>query len=262
DEALLADRTARLERETGSAKGRKKEELSGQLATLQQQRSALHEEVEAAFARAQHAEDSAALARGQAALLKYLDASPDARQEAEVKEEAVAGFAQRMEQVRAGNRALVIDPQYNPVSSASAEERERRTFDWSGGMDPLAGVFNSYPDTGTQTQARETPSTTAVPTQAAGTASGERPAANQNDQPETGTTPPFADDLPSREDSEYQEDARTASMVAAPVPSAVRTEAPVPTAASAAGSMQAGTDSAAQAELNGAGTDRQLVGDL
>lgn len=261
DETMLAERTARLERETVSAKGRKKEELSGQLATLQQQRSALHDEVETAFARAQQAEDSAALVRGQAALLKYLDASPDVRQAAEVQEEAIAGFVQRMEQVRAGNRALVIDPQYDPVSVASAEERERRIFDWSGGMDPLAGVFNSTPGTGTQTQVQEIPGTPAAATQAARTASGERPATAQNDQPRTGMPPAVADDLPDREGSANNEDTRTASMVAAPISTAGRDEAPERTAAAVAGSTQATTDSSTQAGLLAVGTDQQAVGE-
>jgi hypothetical protein len=99
----------------------------------------MHEEVEQAFGKARAAEADAALARGQAALVQYLGNGPDAGNATDVPKEVIAGLEQRLADVKAGNSALSIDPQYAPVSSLSAEEMERRTFDWQA-YAPVAAV--------------------------------------------------------------------------------------------------------------------------
>lgn len=140
DERLLNDRLNRLTNEMAAAKGGKKEGLAKQQAELNAQVSALHEEVEAAFAKARVAEDEAALARGQAALVKYLGLYPDGTGDSTVvAQDKIAQVELRVAKVRAENRALVIDPQYGPATVLSAEEMERRTFDW-GAMEPMAGI--------------------------------------------------------------------------------------------------------------------------
>ncbi|MEO7080449.1 MAG: hypothetical protein ABIY71_02940, partial [Flavobacteriales bacterium] len=157
DENMLVDRVGRLAREVEGAKGRKKEDLGAQLATLEQQRSALHDEVEKAYAQARDAEEAAALARGQVELLRYLGNSSDTRTAEAVEKGSVAGIEQRLSKVREVNRALVIDPQYNPINTASAEERERRTFNWTRN-ETLASTTSTVRSTGSQTQAKSEPS--------------------------------------------------------------------------------------------------------
>lgn len=157
DENILLDRVGRLAREVEIAKGRKKEDLGAQLATLEQQRSALHDEVEKAYTQARAAEEAAALARGQVELLRYLGNSSDTRTAKAVEVGSVAGIEQRLSQVREVNQALVIDPQYNPINTASAEERERRTFNWTRDQ-TLASTTSTVRSSGTQTQANVTPS--------------------------------------------------------------------------------------------------------
>ena len=130
EENLLAERIDRLKRDAANAKGRKKEEINGQLSVLDPQRSALHDEVEDAFEKAQDAEDHAALARGQAQLVRYLNGDKSAWKEDALPKNELAGMEQRLSDVRAENKALAIDERYAPLRSMSAEERERSTFDW------------------------------------------------------------------------------------------------------------------------------------
>lgn len=156
DEDILADRIGRLAREVENAKGRKKEDLNAQLSTLTQQQKALHDEVEKAYTLAQEAEENAALVRGQVQLMRYLSNSPDTRTAETVKKESLASLEQRLAQVKEGNMALVIDAQYDPISTVSAEERERQMFNWGGGQ-TLAGITTSTRTADTQTVAKNTP---------------------------------------------------------------------------------------------------------
>ncbi|MEO5585263.1 MAG: hypothetical protein ABIQ75_07400, partial [Flavobacteriales bacterium] len=130
DELQLTERIGRLQREAATAKGRKKEDINGQISVLEAQRSALHDEVNAAFAKAQDAEDGAAVARGQAQLVRYLNGDQNTWKEQALPENELAGMEQRLSNVRAGNKALAIDERYAPLRVGSADERERRTFDW------------------------------------------------------------------------------------------------------------------------------------
>ena len=130
DELQLTERIGRLQREAANAKGKKKEDLNEQISVLEAQRSALHDEVNAAFAKAQDAEDGAAVARGQAQLVRYLNGDQNTWKEQALPENELAGMEQRLSNVRAGNKALAIDERYAPLRVGSADERERRTFDW------------------------------------------------------------------------------------------------------------------------------------
>lgn len=151
DETMLADRIARMNRDVATAKGRKRDDLNAQLAVLEDQRRALHEEVEEAFDKAREAEEAAALVRGQVELLKYLNTAPDVGKAVQVDEGALADVEQRLLQVREGNKALVIEQQYDPYASVSAEERERRTFNWGTG-EAIAGLTERRTSTTTQAQ--------------------------------------------------------------------------------------------------------------
>lgn len=151
DETMLADRIARMNRDLETAKGRKKDELKAQLAVLEDQHRALHEEVEEAYGKAHEAEEAAALARGQVELLKYLNSAADVGKADQVDKGALANVQQRLLQVREGNRALVIEQQYDPYASVSAEEREHRTFNWGAG-EAIAGLTERRTFTTTQAQ--------------------------------------------------------------------------------------------------------------
>jgi hypothetical protein len=130
DENQLSDRVKRVTKDLETAKGGKKKDLERKQAELQSQLNALHEEVEEAFAKSRAGETEAALARGQASLVRYMESDPVTENATSVDKGTLASLEQRLAKVKAGNDALVIDPQYAPVSSLSAEEMERRTFDW------------------------------------------------------------------------------------------------------------------------------------
>lgn len=142
EETMLIDRVGRLRREADEAKGRKKETLLAELATLEDQQAAMHQEVEEAFGQARLAEEGAASARGQTALVKYLEETPDAVSDPKVDATELASLQQRLAAVRQGNENLDIGPQYMPLAEVSAEERERRMFDWAGAR-TSAGVLAS-----------------------------------------------------------------------------------------------------------------------
>lgn len=137
EEDQMNDRVARGSRDLAQAKGKKKDELARQQGQLEQQRAALHQEVEQAFGKAREAEAEAALARGQAALVQYLAEQPRPVDQGVDKGQR-DGLEQRMDRVKASNAALQIDPQYGALATASAEEMERRVFDW-GAREPVVG---------------------------------------------------------------------------------------------------------------------------
>lgn len=139
EESQLRDRVNRMARDIETAKGGRKQDLVRQHDELKGQLTAMHEEVEEQFAKARSGEADAALARGQAALVRYLGNDPALSASAIVAKGDIDGLSQRMATVRSGNDALVIDPQYGQISSLSAEEMERRTFDWKA-YEPTAAV--------------------------------------------------------------------------------------------------------------------------
>lgn len=130
DESALADQIQNLTREAGTAKGRKKEELETKLAMLKGQHQAMQQEVSEAFHKADMAEEAAATGRGQVELLKYLTGRPGESGAAAPDAGELASVERRLAEVRASNQALAIEQQYEP--QLTAQERERRTFDWNG----------------------------------------------------------------------------------------------------------------------------------
>lgn len=152
EESQLRDRVNRLARDIETAKGGRKQDLVRQHDELSSQLTAMHEEVEEQFAKARSGEVDAALARGQAALVRYLGNNSALNATPNVAKEEIAGLAPRMASVRSGNEALVIGPQYGQISALSAEEMERRTFDWKA-YEPLAAA----PRQATQTVAQVAP---------------------------------------------------------------------------------------------------------
>lgn len=186
EETLLADRIGRLGRETEEAKGRRKAELQDQLSTLQAQRDAMHDEVEAAFQQAREAEDTAALLRGQAALAGYLEDAPATHPAEAPGQGAIAALVQRVEQVRAENRALQIDPMHAPMEMASAEDRERRIFNWGADRDVLADGGNGAGGSRTQVRDVQTAASPMATTDRADRAPGTR-------QAETGAVQPASE---------------------------------------------------------------------
>lgn len=138
EEAMLSDRTQRMDNELAAAKGRKREELVRKQAEMKEQATALHQEVEKAFGEAGRAEEAAAVARGEVALVKYLGQSKGGNRTAGTG--APADIVARLAKVQERMDGLNIERQYLPVVASTPEERERRTFDW-GGQEALAGNF-------------------------------------------------------------------------------------------------------------------------
>ncbi|MGV9013373.1 MAG: hypothetical protein ACOH13_12340 [Flavobacteriales bacterium] len=132
EESDFAERVNAQKRSAEGAKGGKKETLERQLADMQAQLSALHDEADASFAQARTAEEAAAAARGKAALAKYL-AENDQQLSAPPSADQVITLASRISRVQSDNAGLSIPEEYRPVATETAEQRQQRLFDWSTG---------------------------------------------------------------------------------------------------------------------------------
>ncbi|MEO8734708.1 MAG: hypothetical protein ABI373_10290, partial [Flavobacteriales bacterium] len=161
DEVALADRIARMKRDRDNANGKKKDELSQQLVTLESQHAALLEETDIAFSKAQIGQDDAARARGQVTLLRHIQADSAVTSTPAAMAD-LAGMEQRMSKVKANIAALAIDQRYDASITESAAEKERRTFDWGSSSDELAQTAN-----GGNTEARTAIVPTTISTHAA-----------------------------------------------------------------------------------------------
>ncbi|MBK9421513.1 MAG: hypothetical protein IPN44_10765 [Flavobacteriales bacterium] len=132
EESDFAERVNAQKRSAEGAKGGKKESVERQLADMQAQLSALHDEADASFAQARNAEEAAAAARGKAALAKYL-AENDQQQGAPPSADQVVTLASRISRVQRDNAGLAIPEEYRPVATETAEQRQQRLFDWGTG---------------------------------------------------------------------------------------------------------------------------------
>lgn len=137
EEVFLANRVERTAKDAAEAKGKRKQELEAQLATLKEQHAALAQEVDKLFAKVGSSEQEAAMARGQSGLVNYLASDPQLGTDRQVQPDEVMGMEDRLARIRASNDALEIGDGYMPMAMQSAEERERRTFDW-GAAEVLA----------------------------------------------------------------------------------------------------------------------------
>lgn len=130
DELALADRVDRKTREAAAAKGKKKQDLEAELATLKEQHTALEQEVAKVFTEVDRKEQDAFLARGQVELVRYLSMNPELGSGQGPKEADLNDLAGRLDRIRQTNEALKVDRQYMPLTTQTRQERERRTFDW------------------------------------------------------------------------------------------------------------------------------------
>ncbi len=140
DENELADRVARKKREEQEAKGGKKATIAGERAELERQMAALHEENEAAFARARAAENITATARGQAELAKHLDTAPPPATVTELTPEQVRQLSDRISGNGIRLSALAVDERYEAAIAEEALAAERTQFDWTAAPDANAGA--------------------------------------------------------------------------------------------------------------------------
>lgn len=129
EETEASERLTRLKTGLPQAKGRKKEELDLEIARLTTEQEALHEETEAAFAKARKAEEEAQLARGQFSLMTYLAANnvqPAQRPDME----EIAQLQPRIKVVDDRNAAMKIDARYDLYANEPAGAKERRIQGW------------------------------------------------------------------------------------------------------------------------------------
>jgi len=182
DEAELADRITSLKRQRDAAKGNKKDDLTKQISTLEEQHAAMVEETDAGFAKARKAQEDAAMARGQVALLGHLRSDSTATATPAPTPD-LAGVAQRMSNVKASIAALAIDQRYDAAATEPVAEKEQRTFDWGSSTDQLAQTGSIH-----STDARIAMVPNTVSTQAASTPSSTTKAGNDSSVKQTATT--------------------------------------------------------------------------
>jgi hypothetical protein len=179
DETALADRVGRLKRDMEEAKGHRKDELQKDLAVLEEQRSALREETDRAFAKAREAERDAVLARGRSALIGHLRSVAPV-EGAAPSQEQLAGMERRIAAVDSGMGALAIDERYDPGASEPAAAREHRIFDWGAQAETeelASASVNTVP--------REESETGKQVDGATGTRSGDRDGKSDTNEPGT-----------------------------------------------------------------------------
>lgn len=137
EENELADRIGRSKREATEAKGKRKEDLTKEIAQLEEQQRFLREEVGQAFTKAKEAEREAAMARGQAGLMTHLSTQAGAVPAEAPDAAKIAALGERIGANETRIAATAVDERYDAAIAEPAAAVEQRTFDW-GRTDAVA----------------------------------------------------------------------------------------------------------------------------
>ncbi|MBK7239215.1 MAG: PD40 domain-containing protein [Flavobacteriales bacterium] len=131
DETELKNRLARAKREVVEARGSKKETLEKEIAEYQTQLGYLHDETEAAFAKADVLNRETKVMKGQVMLTKKL-ATTSSGNKADPDKNDVASLGQRIGGIGTRIANIEVDERYDPELSTNEAEVEARMFDWNG----------------------------------------------------------------------------------------------------------------------------------
>lgn len=131
DEEQLTDQVNRLKRERDAAKGGKREQLERQVNEQEGYRTALHEEVEKAFAHARALENETAVARAQTSLTRHLATTKARTNITELDAAQLASLEQRIAETDGSIAALPIDERFDAMLPFDARPTpDREDYDW------------------------------------------------------------------------------------------------------------------------------------
>ncbi|MFZ1688052.1 MAG: hypothetical protein WAU70_11555 [Flavobacteriales bacterium] len=139
EEGELVTRIGRLERERDETKSKsRKEDLNKEIASYQDQLSALRDETARAFAKAKGMEGETALMRSQASLMKVLDDGSGPLVATELNATQVNELGRRLASSEQSTAALPIDERFEAAIAEEVARQRTIANDWSLSGDAIA----------------------------------------------------------------------------------------------------------------------------